>query len=416
MSWRDRLRATISLVSPEGNTFEALWRDNDRSKEKRIGEFQYPGVKGAKVQDLEVGAVRYPLTVYFEGEDNDLEAERFFKACSESGPWAVTHPVKGLLALQLVSVSERIAPIESGNVTQFETVWVEPLGDSATVSTAQLQFEVTSGIVDINAAGAEQLVTNVVQDSASAISKFQAAVEAVKTTVDITLAPLFELNAEINSQVGAIKRGIDDTLSIIPMDILSIAGQIQNLIQLPALAIADVEARLEAYRNFADAIFTDTPTGSGVDARNVISANELALTAAMGAVAESTVSGVLDSRSQAISAIESNFALFTDVINYLDSAQVLYLSDGIETQYFSQSSSFSIVSNSVGLTVAYLLRSAFDLSVEKRFILTKNRATIEIAITEYGDPEKLDFFIETNALSGDDILVLPSGREVVVYL
>ena len=44
--------------------------------------------------------------------------------------------------------------------------------------------------------------------------------EAVKTTVDITLAPLFELNAEINSQIGAIKRGIDDTLSILPIDIL----------------------------------------------------------------------------------------------------------------------------------------------------------------------------------------------------
>jgi len=416
VSWRDRLRQVITLVSPQGNTFGALWRGDPRSKEKSLGRFKYPGVRGEKTQDLEIGAVRYPLTIYFQGENHDLEGERFWQACDESGPWAVTHPVKGDVALQLVSISERVDPVESGNITQFNTEWVEPLGVTVVVSAAQLQAQITSGIVEVNTAGAEQLETNIIQKSASAVAKFQAAVESIQSTVKSTLAPLYEVSSEINSQISAVQRGIDDTLSIIPIDVLSIAGQIQNLIQLPALAITDIEARIEAYENMAAAIFADEQTESGAAVRNGVAVNELALTAIIGAVADSVVTGELENRVQAISIIESNIGLFDDITNYLDDAQALYLSDEIENQYFSQGSSFSVAYNSIGLTVAYLLRSSFDLSIEKRFRLLKNRAPIEITITEYGDVEEFDFFIDTNQLSGDDILVLPAGREVVVYI
>lgn len=70
--------------------------------------------------------------------------------------------------------------------------------------------------------------------------------------------------------------------------------------------------------------------------------------------------------------------------------------------------------------MAYLLRSVFDLSVEKRFKLEKRRAPIEITISEYGslgdDDSNFQLFIDSNGLKGNDILILPEGREVVVYL
>lgn len=412
MSWRDRLRQEVSLTSPLGSTFSALWRGNDRSIEKSLGRFKYPGVKGEKIQDLEVGAGRYPLTIYFEGEDHDLEADRFFEACGESGAWSITHPVRGDIALQLISVTERITPVENGNVTQFDLEWLEPLGASVVVSSAQLQAEVSSGVVTLNDTGAEQLETNITQDTAGKIASFQAAVSAVKNKVESTLAPLYELSDEINSQISAVKRSIDDTLSIIPIDVLSIAGQVQALIQLPALAVQDIGARIDAYENMAAAIFA----GDGEGDRNTVAVNELALTALIGAFSESVVTGELENRVQAIDFIESTNAIFTDITNYLDDAQALYLAEDIEDQYFSQSASFSTAYNSIGLTVAYLLRSSFDLAIEKRFALLKNRAPIEITITEYGDVEQFDFFISTNSLTGDDILVLPAGREVVVYI
>ncbi len=56
----------------------------------------------------------------------------------------------------------------------------------------------------------------------------------------------------------------------------------------------------------------------------------------------------------------------------------------------------------------------------KRFTLSRPRAPIEITISEYGElgPEDsyLDLFIASNHLRSDEVILLPAGREVVVYV
>ena len=52
MSWKDRLRGEIVLTSPDGDVFNAKWVGNDRSKEKKIGRFDYPDFDGSVIQDL----------------------------------------------------------------------------------------------------------------------------------------------------------------------------------------------------------------------------------------------------------------------------------------------------------------------------------------------------------------------------
>jgi prophage DNA circulation protein len=122
MSWLDRLRSDIELTSPSGAVFNPLWIGDDISMAKKLGIFEYPKVLGAVVQDMDVGATSYPLSLFFEGPDNDLEAADFFKACKERGPWTVIHPVDGTLILNLVNISKKVRPVESGNLTQVDTL------------------------------------------------------------------------------------------------------------------------------------------------------------------------------------------------------------------------------------------------------------------------------------------------------
>ena len=82
MTWADRIKKIISLESPDGNTFEALWAGDERILSKKLGIFEMPDVKGAIVQDLEVGGTRHPISIYFDGPDNDIVAQSFFVACS----------------------------------------------------------------------------------------------------------------------------------------------------------------------------------------------------------------------------------------------------------------------------------------------------------------------------------------------
>jgi hypothetical protein len=91
MSWLDRLGENITLTSPDGNVFTAKWMGGERTREKKIGLFTYPDVAGTIAQDLSVNATKYPLTIYFDGSDHDLIAERFFRATGQNGLWSVLH-------------------------------------------------------------------------------------------------------------------------------------------------------------------------------------------------------------------------------------------------------------------------------------------------------------------------------------
>lgn len=420
MTWRDRLRQTIKLTSPEGNIFEAKWRGNPRTKDKKLGLFEFPKVKGTKVQDLDIGSARYPLTLFFDGENHDQEADRFFKTCDERGAWNIIHPVKGSLDLQLISVREGIEPVESGNVTQFDTEWIEPLKDSVVPSLFQQRSIIDSQINEVNSTASDQVESNVLQETAAETSSFEATVNGVVKAVEKFLAPVYELQSEINSQVLSIKRGITSLLSAPVFDIASIAGQVQALVQLPALAIADVNSRIDAYENFISAALDFSPDDAETKDRNIVAVQELALTSGLASISFISSTGELDSRLQAIELINSNTELFKNITDTLDATQELFKDEIIDGQYFSQSESYSDVVLMISQTIAYLLRSAFDLSIEKRFILEKMRAPSEITIKEYGSmgEDDLNFalFIESNSLKGNEILILPEGREVLVYV
>ena len=420
MSWRDRLRQVIALTSPEGNVFEALWQGNSRSMNKKLGLFEFPKVKGTKVQDLDIGSTSYPLTIFFAGEDNDQESDKFFKACRERGVWNIVHPVRGALDLQLISVTENIQPVESGNVTQFDTEWIEPLKDSADSSLFQQRSTIDSQVDEVNSTALDQINNNVWQQTAAQVAAFEATVNAVVKAVEKFLAPVYELQSEINSQILSIKRGINSLLSAPVLDVVSIAGQIQALVQLPALAIADINSRVEVYENFINAALDLSPDTAETKDRNIVAVQELALTSGLASISFVSSTGELASRLQAIELINANTELFKNITDTLDESQELFKDEIIDDQYFSQSESYSDVVLMVSQTIAYLLRSAFDLSIEKRFILEKMRAPIEITISEYGDLGEddlnFDLFVDSNGLKGNEILILPEGREVLVYV
>jgi prophage DNA circulation protein len=238
MSWKDRLQSNIIFVSPGGTQFEAQWTGNTRTLEKKVGIFTYPKIPGVIVQDLDVGGVMYPLTMYFEGADHDITANQFLEACKENGAWDITHPVRGLLSLQLLSVSEEIEPVESGNITKINTEWIEPTDESITPSSQQIASSIFSQSDTVNASALGQFET-AFQDTYSEVAAIRETVDTVVDKVKKTLSPIYESAAGINSRITSIQRSIQDFITQPAIDLAGVAGQIQNLFQLPILAVED---------------------------------------------------------------------------------------------------------------------------------------------------------------------------------
>jgi prophage DNA circulation protein len=156
MTWQERLVPNIVFVSPEGNQFTAFWRSSPRTKDKKVGIHEFPRVAGNVVQDLDANSDRYSLTFFFEGPDHDLEAQAFWAAFNERGPWDVLHPVHGFMQLQPLSITENDDVIDSGNMTEFNSEWIEPI-DEVTLSTAREYAATVDNLSDeVNGTSAEQ--------------------------------------------------------------------------------------------------------------------------------------------------------------------------------------------------------------------------------------------------------------------
>lgn len=460
--WRGRMSDRISLISPDGTEIEASWRGDSREAGKKLGIFEFPGIKGNIVQDLRLNSVKYSIPLYFSGKDCDRLAQRFAAAAGERGVWTVTHPVHGFHELQLVSYKETTDLVTNGGYILVETDWIEPIDETSLQTAAELAGLLDGDVDELNITAAEQFAEDLKATTEALQQDIARVSRGIQNLSDAALGPLFSVVDSLDNLVLAVQRGLQDTLQAAIFEPLSLAGQIQQLIQLPMLGANDLVARLDYYDDLSERLLGTLPAAATAAARNALLVTELALLGGVAARAKIATTGISAAQSgrviapgrvtaaqvatgaaptsqtlpgtgtfsaaggsipvtreQAVSATLQIVDDFASSIAALESAQSNFLNNSIDLQFFATRRSYPVAAKLVARTARFLLLSSFDMAVERRIVLAKPRSPIEIVVTEYGTlgpgDMNLDFFIWSNELSGREVYLLPAGREVVIY-
>ena len=413
----------ITLTAPDGSWWSPSWQGNDIEAAKLVGQFNTPLADGTVTQDLGSKGLVFPLTLSFEGDYHDKQAFSFLRALSQRGPWTVTHPVYGDFILQPISATLSAQPVSSGNITKIESSWIETALIDTILSVSELSGQLSDQVDAVNASASAQFQAAINLADPEAMAA--AAIAGVNGLASFSGSKLFSIIQGVSDVQGALATayaGAQAALTAVPMDVINAASQIQTLIQFPAVIIADLGAKVTAFGDFAGRIMDSLVPGSDADSRNQAVMSELYLAAAVTGAAEAVVASTPTTREQAIQAITDVNALLTNVTAALDAVQTASAGNLAVDQYFSNSLCFADLARLTGLVAAYLLRLIFDLKVAERFTLTVPKPPIRIAIEEYGTEyssdgiSNFDLFIASNALHGNDIILLPAGREVVVYV
>jgi hypothetical protein len=78
---------------------------------------------------------------------------------------------------------------------------------------------------------------------------------------------------------------------------------------------------------------------------------------------------------------------------------------------------YQALKEATSLAVGRLVQQSFSLVPERSITLDRNRTIVDVAAQLYGQVDsRLDFLIETNKLTGSEILELPRGRKIVYYV
>ncbi|HUX59713.1 MAG TPA: DNA circularization N-terminal domain-containing protein [Ignavibacteriaceae bacterium] len=418
MSYADRVRKDIQFTSPEGNVFKALWQKNRKPKEKNLGIFNYPKLNGSEVQDLGTTGTRYPITFYFVGINHDKETQRFEKAFLEFGTWEVIHPVDGNLILQPVSINPDINPVENGTYSLIQSEWIEPIKKDTIKSTAELGAKVKRKKIDLNIQSANQFNLTLLSaaEKISAIQSIRKSIVAFQNA----MKNIYNKVSAVAAKITAIRNQIESTITAAVMNIAALAGQIQSLVELPGLIQMDIKSKIKAYKEMATGILNLSPDGTDKSSKNIVLVQEIFLSSVSASMADTITTAEYSTRSQVIEVIEDILELYNNIAEGLDSIMNSFANNDFDLQYYSQSESFSSAMILLANMIAYLLRVSFDLKVEKTIRLDQDKSPIRIVIEQYGTLGEndilLDMFISANKLKGNDIFIIPSGREVVVYV
>lgn len=428
-NWAERLQGSVDFISPSGKEFKAKWRGSERSIDKKLGIIAYPKVAGNVVQDMDVQSTIHPIPFSFDGENNDKTADSFLTACKERGVWEITHPVYGFAELQLMSITERLDPILSGGITSFDSTWIEAIDESILMTARELADLINGSCDDLNISAAQQFANKIKQGTEKLKAGIKTAVKGVQNLSDFVLDPFKSISDSIDSSFNAIQDGINDSLNATVLETKALAGQIQNLIELPALTMNSFRSRMDGYDDLSDGFTSMLPGNSSSTSNLTASIDEknndaitqgLALNAATVANAQIAITSTdLKTRSQAIEAAQSIADSFDVKLKALETRQKDTENADIDSQYFAWSQSYADAALLTSQVVQYLITSAFDLAIEKYIVLDRPRAPIEIAITEYGALGENDYyfhlFCDSNKLTGDELLLLPRGKQVVIY-
>jgi hypothetical protein len=440
--WRGRLAGEIVLKSPEGTEFRARWIESSRETSKKLGILKHPKIRGDFAQDMKAASTLWSIPFFFEGLNNDVDAKAFnYACCNEDGNWDITHPVHGSLGLQLISVKQIDKPVESGNVTEFNTEWIEPI-DPLTLKTArEMKGIIDAKVAALNVSGAQAFANKILDASNAMRGAIESTTEGIGRVTDLILGPMFTTVDALDNAENAIMNGIRDGYNATVLQVLSLAGQVQALIELPLQAESS-GGRAGTYALAATAFLDLLPGGSRRTIRttatdqekiNAMATVELALTATIAALGSITTTmaispkglgpdsvGTLATRADAVKMATDLAATFNTIVDAMELAQDDFSTKTIDKQYYSFLESYADAASLIYLSIEYLLQAAMNLAIERRFTLEYPRAPIEIAITEYGglgvNDFNLDLFIYSNDLHGKDIMLLPRGREVVVYV
>jgi prophage DNA circulation protein len=431
MSWQDRITEAI-YTSPSGQEFVGTFEDVSKTLSKKSTPFDFPDVPGTYVQDLGPRGRRYPLKWIFWGDDYDIEAERFDNALEEKGAGQLLHPLyPGILNVVPIGDITRVDALKTAgnqavyNIEFWETIEIVfPISELSAKNS--INFEIDAFSISAAESFSDSLSAIKSSEIAGLIESAQAGLRKVKRVMAKIAATTEAINRQFTDAVDIIENSIDTLVGTPTL----LAAQMIQLTRLPSQAAASIGAKLDSYATLI-ASFTEGPDNqfspSAVDSQpgNAFSVSDMLASASVISSIESTISddAIFNTRAATIEAIEALTANFDNYIAWSDinrdalSADLSLNREPGTNDLIDTGEHYQNLQNALGIASGRLTEIVFTALQERSVVLDRARSIYDFAAEFYGEIDpKIDFIIESNKLTGAEILELPKDRKMLYYV
>lgn len=415
MAWQDRIREAAYTGATSGQRIRFDFEDVKNTRELLGTAYNFADADGTYVQRTGHAGLVAPLRCFFWGDNCDEEAEAFEALLLERGTGKLEHPMYGTLdVLPLGTVTRRDDLKTAANQVIIEVAFWETIGIIYPTVQEDPGASVLSAVETFNTTAAEQfddsLDLSKFIERAGFQSTYQNILDSARAGLQTVADAQDSVRQVFNNTYDSINAGID-TLIARPLDL---AVQTTVLLQAPARAVTSAAARLRAYRDLAAAVISGAGASiePGYDARpaNAFRVRDLYASAYVTGSVLSVVNNQFETKNEALNAAADVLAQFDQIVAWRDDRFG-------ELGEIDTGEAYQQLQEAVALTAGFLVDLSFSLKQERRLVLDRDRTIIDLVAELYGEVDsQLDFFIQSNGLSGSEVLELPRGREVVYYV
>lgn len=424
MSWKDRL-ISGKIKTPDGNIFTFDFEDIEYSFEKNTSEYSFADNQGSLVQDFGLKKYAYPIVMYFTGEDCDLNANAFEESAIKKGICILTHPVKGDKNVIITGASRQDNFKSSYNQVVFNVAMTETLLTDIPETTTQLKTQTEqkqSELEEKNSkAFASSFVASKLSDATNAKNRLLNGIRTFKSAVNSIASTVREISDTIEEVSSFIEENIDYLMT----KPLELAGAVQRLYNTPARCYASVQNRINGYLPAYQKLLNEIKGTNSQNTKNEIAEKSLIGNCIISTMAEIFVNpdpvgnGEFDyiTRNDAIRAAQSLKEYLLEMQNAIDIDEANTANYSLNYKFAQDSEIANLIRDIVNDSLKVLISQSFELKTEKTIVTDKDRTIIDLCYELYGtnDYLTLDFFCNSNNLTGENLIIIPQGTVIKYY-
>lgn len=405
MSWKNRIDNTkFSIKTGDGKEFFPLWKSGEKSLEFNTSSFDFIDVEKSLIERKKPKSSKYPLTFWFQGDDNVDKAEAFERSAKDNRYWTVTHPFYGTIKGQPLSITRNNNEL---NITEITVDFWE---------TIIFDFPKSNLSIQDNTLVKKEKVFSVSAEVFSAKDVFEAKdINALKGKIGKIAKGLEGLQNDLtfpdfqNKISKALKAS--DALINNSLDAISFT---QDLLNLPGEIVSSVKDRIGAYVSVFNSIV-------GV----LDSVPNKLFFQTMGASVISTMCNEsvkfdFETDYLTVTEVEETVSKLLEVIEvYNRLMDDSYVSNTGSSIPFSPSYDVQFaIQDIVNLTVASLYETAFDAQQERIVYLDKDSNLILLTHKYMGlaSDENIIRFRELNGIKLRELFKVKKGRKIKYYV
>ena len=92
MSWLEKVENKLTITCGDGKEYTPNYLAAQKAVEYNIAEFDFPNIEGTYISRKAPRGRKFPLELYFQGEDHLDVADAFELSARDPRPWKLSHP------------------------------------------------------------------------------------------------------------------------------------------------------------------------------------------------------------------------------------------------------------------------------------------------------------------------------------